>query len=114
VEGADIESEGNIEITGGILAGNKGKIKAKHSLRWSFIQDATVEVGEDVIVSQSIMHSVVRAGRSIICDQSKGLIVGGLIQAGVSVVAKTIGSGMSTVTSVEVGVSPQLREEQGK
>jgi len=113
VEGADIESDGNIEITGGIIAGNKGSIKAKHSLRCSFIQDATVSVGEDVIVSQSIMHSVVRAGRSIICDQSKGLIVGGVIQAGVGVVAKTIGNGMSTFTSVEVGVLPQLREEQG-
>lgn len=114
VEGADIESDGNIEITGGIIAGNKGSIKAKGSLRCSFIQDATVEVDEDVIVSQSIMHSVVRAGRHIVCDQSKGLIVGGLIQSGVSVSAKTIGNAMSTVTTVEVGVLPQLREEQGR
>ena len=112
VEGAVLESEGNIEITGGIMASNKGFIKAKNDLKCSFIQDANIDVGRDVIVSQSIMHSQVRAGNNVICNVSKGLIVGGQIQAGKSVHAKTIGNSMSTVTTIEVGIMPVLREEQ--
>ncbi|SDT46331.1 hypothetical protein SAMN05444162_4410 [Paenibacillaceae bacterium GAS479] len=111
VEGAELETDGSIEITGGIMAGGKGAVKAGHSVRCSFIQDGFVLAGEDVLVSQSIMHSQVRAGRSVVCSGAKGLIVGGLIQAGESVSARTAGNSMSTATSIEVGVRPELREE---
>ncbi|MFD1953777.1 DUF342 domain-containing protein [Paenibacillus thailandensis] len=111
VEGAEIESEGSIEITSGIMAGNKGYVKAGRNIRSSFIQDANVIAGEEVEVSQSIMHSNVRAGKRINCTGAKGLIVGGTIQAGESVTARTIGNTMSTATVVEVGVLPELRGE---
>ncbi|CDN44340.1 MULTISPECIES: DUF342 domain-containing protein [Paenibacillus] len=111
VEGAELESDGSIEITGGIMAGNKGSIKCGKSLRCSFVQDGTVSAGEDVQVSQSIMHSQVKAGENVICLGAKGLIVGGSVQAGEAVKARTIGNGMSTATSIEVGVRPELRQE---
>ncbi|MBD2870712.1 DUF342 domain-containing protein [Paenibacillus arenilitoris] len=111
VEGAEIESEGSVEITGGILAGNKGFVKAARNVRSSFIQDGNVIAGEDVLVSQSIMHSHVKAGRSVICSGAKALIVGGAVQAGETVTARTIGNSMSTATSIEVGVKPELRSE---
>src|SRR5690606_24386520 len=81
------------------------------NVRCSFIQEANVIAGEDVLVSQSIMHAHVRAGRSVICSGSKGLIVGGVIQAGELVSARIIGNTMSTATSVEVGVKPEHRTE---
>lgn len=111
VEGAELESEGSIEITGGILASNKGFVKAGCNVRSSFIQDGIVIAGEDVLVSQSIMHSNVKAGKSVICSGAKGLIVGGQIQAGELVRARNIGNSMSTATSIEVGVNPQYRTE---
>lgn len=111
VEGADLEAGGSIEISAGILGHNKGLIRAGHSVKSSFIQDATVEASEDVIVSQSIMHSQIRAGKSVICKGSKGLIVGGSIQAGEQVIGRTIGNSMSTITTIEVGVLPELRNE---
>lgn len=111
VEGAELESEGSIEITGGILAGGKGFVKAGGNIRSTFIQEGNVFAGEDVLVSQSIMHSNVKAGKSVVCSGAKGLIVGGSIQAGEVVSARTIGNTMSTATSIEVGVNPQLREE---
>jgi uncharacterized protein (DUF342 family) len=111
VEGAEIESEASIEITGGILAGNKGFVKAGRNVRCTFIQDGNVIAGEDVLVSQSIMHSHVRAGQSVVCSGSKGLVVGGLIQAGELVQARTIGNTMSTATTIEAGVKPELRSE---
>jgi uncharacterized protein (DUF342 family) len=111
VEGAELESEGSIEVTGGILASNKGYVKAGRNVRSTFIQDGNVFAGEEVLVSQSIMHSNVKAGKNVICSGAKGLIVGGVIQAGDLVSARTIGNSMSTATSIEVGVKPELRDE---
>ncbi|MNS26284.1 hypothetical protein D3C72_582030 [compost metagenome] len=111
VEGAELEAGGSIEITSGIIGYNKGHIKAGHNVKSGFIQDGNVYAGEDVLVTQSIMHSNIRAGRDVICSGSKGLIVGGNIQAGEKVIARIIGNPMSTTTTVEVGVLPELRNE---
>ncbi|KAA9006417.1 DUF342 domain-containing protein [Paenibacillus spiritus] len=111
VEGAELTAAGSIEITGGIIGYNKGLVSAGQNVKVSFIQDGNVTAAQDVIVSQSIMHSNVRAGRDILCNGPKGLIVGGVSQAGERVVARTIGNTMSTATSIEVGVLPELRNE---
>lgn len=111
MEGAELISGGSIEITGGIIGYNKGLVNAGKNVKVSFIQDGNVVAGEDVIVSQSIMHSNIRAGRDVLCNGAKGLIVGGIVQAGDKVVARTIGNTMSTATAVEVGVVPELRNE---
>ncbi len=111
VEAAEVISEGSIEITAGILGHNKGIVKAKKNVKSSFIQEGNVEAGEDVIVSQSILHSAIRGGRNVNCYGSKGLIVGGIIQAGEKVKARTIGNTTSMATVIEVGVRPELRNE---
>ncbi|WP_420873338.1 DUF342 domain-containing protein [Paenibacillus silvae] len=114
VEGAELEAGGSIEITGGIIGYNKGLVHAEHHVKCSFIQEGNVDAGEDVLVSQSIMHSNVRAGRAVICAGTKGLIVGGSTQAGELVSARVMGNTMSTVTSIEVGVLPKLRNEMNE
>lgn len=114
VEGAEIESDGSIEVTGGIMGSGKGHVIAQKNIKCSFVQDACISAGQDVIVSQSIMHSTVKAGRAVQCNSSKGLIVGGIIQASQTVEARTIGNAMSTNTIIEVGANPNLREEQAK
>ena len=111
VEGAELFAEGSIEITAGVLGHNKGIVKAKKNVKASFVQDGNIEAGEDIIVSQSIMHSQIRAGRNVLCQGNKGLIVGGMIQAGEQVKARVIGNTTSTVTVIEVGVLPELRNE---
>lgn len=111
VEGAQIEADGCVEINGGIIAGNKGCVKAGTHVKCSFIQEGNVNAATDVMVTQSIMHSTVRAGTQVICQGTKGLIVGGVIQAGDRVIARTIGNSMSTATTIEVGVRPELRNE---
>jgi hypothetical protein len=111
IEAAELEAGGSIDIGAGILGQNKGYVKAGKNIKSSFIQDGNVEAGEDVLVTQSIMHSTIRAGRNVVCLGGKGLIVGGLIQAGEQVLTRTIGNSMSTVTSIEVGVLPELRNE---
>ncbi len=111
VEGAELIAGGSIEITAGVLAHHKGIVKAGKNVKSSFIQEGNVEAGEDVLVSQSIMHSNIRAVRRVVCSGTKGLIVGGTVQAGENVTARTIGNTMSTPTVIEVGVLPELRNE---
>ncbi|WP_195573210.1 DUF342 domain-containing protein [Paenibacillus sp. 1001270B_150601_E10] len=111
VEGAQMEAQGSIEITGGVIAAHKGSIQAGQQIKCSFVQEGNLIAGTDVIVSQSIMHSNVRASKQVICNGTKGLIVGGKIQAGERVVARTIGNNTSTATTIEVGVLPELRNE---
>ncbi|GAK38482.1 FapA family protein [Paenibacillus urinalis] len=111
VEGAELYAGGSIQVTGGIIGYNKGLIQAGVDVKSSFIQDASVQAGGSVYVTQSIMHSNIRAGKQCICEGTKGLIVGGVIQAGEKVAARTIGNTMSTVTTIEVGVVPELRNE---
>ncbi|NBD22442.1 DUF342 domain-containing protein [Paenibacillus glycinis] len=111
VEGAILETDGSVEISGGVLGSGKGYIKAGKNVKCSFIQEGNVSAAEDVMVSQSIMHSQVRAGRHVVCTGAKGLVVGGNIQAGDRVVARVIGNSMSTATAIEVGVRPELRSE---
>ncbi|SET42898.1 DUF342 domain-containing protein [Paenibacillus sp. NFR01] len=111
VEGAELYAGGSIEISGGIIGYNKGLVSAGKNVKVSFIQDGNVVAGEDIIVSQSIMHSNIRAGQNVLCNGAKGLIVGGVVQAGEKVSARTIGNTMSTATAIEVGVVPELRNE---
>jgi uncharacterized protein (DUF342 family) len=111
VEGAELDADGSIEISGGIIGYNKGHVIAGHHVKCSFIQEGYVVAGEEVSVSQSIMHSNIRAGTNVVCNGTKGLIVGGNIQAGERVIARTVGNSMSTVTNIEVGVVPALRNE---
>jgi hypothetical protein len=111
VEAAEVVSDGSIEISAGIMGSGKGLVKAAKNVKCSFIQEGNVEAGENVLVTQSIMHSTVRAGRKVECMGAKGLIVGGLIQAGEHIRARVIGNTTSTATTLEVGVLPELRNE---
>ena len=111
IEAADVEAEGSITVREGILGQNKGLVKAGKDIKSAFIQEGNIEAGGNVHVSQSIMHSRVRARHQVNCQGTKGLIVGGSIQAGESVSARTIGNSISTHTVIEVGVLPELRNE---
>ena len=111
VEGAELEAGGSIEIKNGIVAQDKGSIVAGQNVRTSFIQNANVTAGNQVIVSQSIMFSTVRAGKQIICNGPKGIIIGGLLQAGEKIAARVFGNASATPTVLEVGVKPELRQE---
>lgn len=111
VEGAELISKGDIFIQQGIIGHNKSLIKAGGNVQASFILDGEVYSENDILVTQSIMHSRLFAGKRVICKGVKGLIVGGNIQAGELIAATTIGNYMATATSVEVGMNPTAKRE---
>jgi len=113
VEKAFVESlEGNITVHGGIVGVGQDKIHAQKKLMAKFIQNADVSAGGDVIVTEFILHSLVDCGGSVFVTKGKkGAIIGGKIRATKEICAKTIGNIAETVTIIQVGIDPAVREE---
>ncbi len=111
VEGAELIAGGDITIKQGVIGHNKSLIKSGKSFKSSYILDGNVSASEDILVTQSIMHSYVSAGNQVACKGTKGIIVGGKVQAGKSVVATSVGNHLATSTIIEVGIPPELRDE---
>ncbi len=105
--------EGNsIYVGGGILgAHGNGSVKAKLDVHSTFIENANVTAGRDVIVSNVILHSTVSAAHNVIVKERKGLIVGGKVQAGNLIDARTVGNTSNIVTLLKVGENPLLSKE---
>ena len=110
VEGARVIAGGNIIISKGMNGMQKGYLKAGGNILVKFLENARVVAG-GYIETEAIMHSKVSAGTEIRVGGRKGVIVGGFVQSGVKVIAKTIGAGMGSATIVEVGVNPLVKTQ---
>lgn len=109
---AILEAEGDIIIKQGLLGKDEAEVRAGNDVIAKFIERAKlVEAGRDVIVSEGIMHSFVDAGKRVICNGKRGMIVGGRVRAGEEINAKTIGSPSFTETIVETGMDPKSRQQ---
>lgn len=109
VEGGEVVTSSDLLVRLGIQGYNKYRIKTSGSLSTKFVENAIVAV-EGNITAEAIMHSEVESGGSILCIGKKGLIVGGTVKAKYEIVARTIGSSMATMTVIEVGADPKLKE----
>ena len=109
VEAAQIEVGGNIVIKRGVQGQGKGFLEAGQDFTARYIENATVIAGNNIVIFEAAMHSHLIAGRDIRLEGKKGLIVGGTAKAGEKLIAKTIGSPMSTYTEIEVGINPTLK-----
>ncbi|MDX9871952.1 MAG: FapA family protein [Clostridia bacterium] len=103
-----VKTDGNLQVKKGIVRGQAavlGNIYAR------YIENSSVESKENIIVTEAIMHSTTTAARKVIVGGRKGLLVGGKCCAGEEIQARNIGSALGTVTTLEVGISPEIREE---
>jgi len=111
VEGGDISAAGNVFIKKGVRGLKKSKIEAQGSVYSNFVEYAAINAGEDIIINEAIMHSVVNSGSEVRVGGRKGLVVGGTCRAGRALICKNIGSNLATFTNIEVGLKPELRLE---
>jgi hypothetical protein len=109
VEGATIKAGGNIILRRGMTGNSKGKLIAGGDIVAKYIENSTVEAGND-IKAEAIMHTDIKCGNRLELGGRKGLLVGGTAKVGREIHAKVIGSVMATVTNIEVGIDPHLRE----
>ena len=113
VEGAKIIAGGNIIIAKGMNGNQKGYLKAGGDIVARFLENVRVAAG-GYIEADAIMNSRVSAGNEIRVEGRKGVIVGGFVQAGVKVTAKTIGATMGASTILEVGVNPLIKTQYSR
>lgn len=113
VSGGTVEGK-NVVIKMGVQGMHRGYIKASENVVAKYIENATVYAGNDIIISDVILHSNVSAAKKVIAEGKRGLITGGTISAGEEIRAQIVGTAMATATSLEVGVNPMLREEYQK
>jgi uncharacterized protein (DUF342 family) len=112
VSRAELDAEGDIVIYQGINGKSGGKIRAGRSLWSRFIENANVEAGKMVVVTDGIINSQVYAIKSILCQGKRANIMGGRLRAGEEISANVLGNSTSgTETIFEVGFDPKSKAE---
>ncbi len=107
----ELVAEGDIVVHMGITGRGGGVIQAGKSIWAKFIQNATVESGENIIVSDGMINSTVTANRKIICQGKRAALVGGHYRACEEINAKILGSPVGGAeTILEVGYDPKSKE----
>lgn len=109
VEGAIIHAEGDIILHKGIQGNNNGKLVSKQDIIARYMENCYAKAHGN-IQADVVMHCKLEAKGQITVNGKKGLIVGGEVRANNDICARTIGSHMATVTKLEVGVDPELKE----
>lgn len=111
VGNSQIEADGDIIVSLGIMGRDEGTVKCGRSLWAKFIQNTTVEVEENVIVADGIINSNVTCNKRIILQGKRAAIIGGHLFATEEINAKSIGSnGGGSETVLEVGFDPRKKQ----
>jgi uncharacterized protein (DUF342 family) len=108
---AMLDAEGDIIVHQGIMGKNEGKVRSGKNVYAKFIEHTYVESGNNVIVTDGIIHSYVDANKKIICQGRRASIVGGRLRASEEINAKNLGSVAGAETILEVGYDPKSKEK---
>ncbi|MFW5718338.1 MAG: FapA family protein [Spirochaetota bacterium] len=108
---SNLDAEGDIIVHQGIAGRNASTVRCGRSLWAKFVENARVESGDLVVVSDGIMNCEMLADRKIICRGKRASIVGGQLKAVEEINAKTLGSVAGSETVLEVGYDPKRKEK---
>jgi len=111
VEGVYISAGGSIQLKQGINGMGKGVIEAKEDIVCRYLENCTARAGGS-ISAETIIHSNVYSGGSIIVSGSRSSIIGGICSALQTIEVKTIGSRMNTLTTIMLGATTEMIEER--
>ncbi len=104
---SQLEADGDIVVSLGIMGRDEGTIKCGRSLWAKFIQNTKVDVDENIIVNDGIINCNVTCKKRIILQGKRAAIIGGHLFATEEINAKNIGSnGGGSETILEVGYDP--------
>ncbi|MGM0508632.1 MAG: DUF342 domain-containing protein, partial [Fusobacteriota bacterium] len=114
VEGGELEAGGNISVRHGIVDESYKEdrmVKAKGEIKTKYIENSRVVSGDNILVSQAVINSILWAQEKVIVKGTKATISGGEVIAGNEIITKRIGSKLSSRTIISVGVYPSYRED---
>jgi hypothetical protein len=107
----EIVAEGDIIVHQGVTGKGSGKLVAGKSVWAKFVENAIIEAGDNVIVSDGIVNSEVAVNKKIVCQGKRAAIVGGHYRACEEINAKTLGSPVGGAETIfEVGYDPKSKE----
>lgn len=109
IEAANINIGKDLVARGGIQGNVKFKVEVGRNVVCKFIENADVFAKGDII-TDFIVHSMVKSGGRVTIKGKKGLIVGGEVHAKNEIQADIIGSYMGTKTLIELGADPSKKE----
>lgn len=110
VSGGNVEGR-NVMISGGVNGMNRGKVRAKEDVHASFAENAVIECGGTLYLSDVALHSTLSAGKRILLEDRRGMITGGSAAAGEEIRCKVVGNQAFVVTRMTVGVNPELERK---
>ncbi|MDA3850362.1 MAG: FapA family protein [Spirochaetaceae bacterium] len=112
---ANISAGGDIIVKKGVKGGGEstdyGYISAGRSVWASFLENAKIDAGEWVVVSDGIINCQIDSQKKVLCQGKRAQIVGGQIRAAEEIHAVILGSNGGTETILEVGYDPKTKEE---
>lgn len=118
VESATVSAGGSVEVSGGILMPEGGKLTAGGDVTASYTTNAIIEAGGDVHVANDITNSFIHADGVFYAVSGKGLVQGGRITSARGMVINEIGSDMGVETQIVVEIEHAedegLRQERKK
>jgi hypothetical protein len=103
IEDAVVESNGSVDVGGGILHRAVGKVIAGGRVSAKYAQGARIRALGSIYLNDSALHSDLLAGKSITILKGKGALVGGHAQAGGRIEVKRLGCRANVRTVVQVG-----------
>jgi len=108
VEAAEVEAGTHVQVAGGIITQQKGRVVAQGEICAKFCEEARLEAGGDIVITRAAMNSVVRTGGRLVV--SRGQVIGGKLFARQGAEIKQLGNIANARTEITVG---QLEEEKG-
>lgn len=112
IEKAEVVAEGNIVVRQGIQGKDEARITCGGDIFARFIERANLNVGNDAIITEVLLHSNVDCKGSIICTGGKrSQVAGGTVRALREINAKFLGAEAYTETTLEVGIDPEIEDK---
>lgn len=109
VEGADVRAMGDVRVAGGIVAKDRGSIRAGGAVRARYATNADVDAAGDVECESGIANSTIVSGGRVAV--ARGAIVAGRVTATGGVSCLTLGSAAGVLTVIEAGVDEAFRRQ---
>ncbi|RYZ57539.1 MAG: DUF342 domain-containing protein [Proteobacteria bacterium] len=108
IDSAKVRCTGDVEVKGGVNTGKRGYLHVGGNASVGFIENSIVQVKQSLSVQRLITHSWIVCGGAIqVRDESKGMILGGLLCSWQAIVCAKFGSDKGHTTQCRIGSNYQ-------
>ncbi len=113
VEGCELYAGKDIVLTCGMQGGGKGVVSCKGSVSGKFFEQTRITAGKNVNAN-SVLSCIVEAGEDIVVAGRHGVILGGIVYAGRTLEATTVGNVAEVQSELIAGKSDEIERNLQK